>query len=496
MKKIINLIVMLGAAVGFTACSLDLEPPTAIAGEKAAQAKYVTGLRNGIYSNLVTLTSYGFSGVVSAEYYTDLFNETTNSGNRGGFFSRWEIYANDQDIQSIWASYYTQILQVNYALEKANEVLQNNPDAAEDMNLYIGEFHFFRAYLMDQLALRFCQDYEPDQAASQLGLPYPKSYEPGAQLNRGTLADLYSNILADVEVAETNVKTQGTQNSKYLTVDAITAFKAQLALQMHEYGDAITYATSLYSKYPLAQSKEDVDNMWKHDTSSETIFQGDLTKTTLGLASSTTDYTNGSWQTNGEYFSFSPSYVPEQWVCNLYAEEDYRYGTYVGPVSVRNIANGWLMVKLLGNEDLRTAATVLNYYNMPKVFRVADMYLIEAEAQYRNNGDALSPLNTLRKARGLQELPASTTGEELFNEIKNESAREFIGEGRRLFDLKRWHVGFTRDGQTACSAILQGGTATYQMKREANDPKFVWPVPQYEMQNNPNFGAQNDGYSE
>lgn len=496
MKKIINLIVMLGAAVGFTACSLDLEPPTAIAGDKAAQAKYIIGLRNGIYSNITTLTGYGFTGIMYADYYTDLFNETTNSGNRGGFYSRWELYSNDQDNQTIWASYYTQILQINYAIGKAQEVIAKDASAAEEMNFYIGEFSFFRAYLMHQLALRFCQDYDKDNAANQLGLPYPKTYEPGAQLNRGTLAQTYADILADIATAEQYVTTQGAQNAKYLTVDAITAFKAQVALQMHEYGDAITYASSLYTKYPLAQTKDDVDNMWKHDTSTETIFQCDVTKTTVGVLTQTTDYTNGSWQTNDEYFSYSPGYVPEQWVCNLYADEDFRYGTYVGPASIRNIANGWLMVKLLGNEDLRTSATVLNYYNMPKVFRVAEMYLIEAEAQYRNSGDALTPLNALREARGLAELPAGTTGENLFTEIKNECAREFIGEGRRLFDLKRWGDGFTRDGQTACTAILQGGTSTYQMTREASDLKFVWPIPQYEMQNNPNFGSQNDGYTE
>lgn len=496
MKKIINLIVMLGAAVGFTACSLDLEPPTAIAGDKAAQVKYVSGLRNGVYTNVATLTSYGFTGVLHSEYYTDLFNETTNSGNRGGFYSRWELYDNDQDNLSIWSSYYTQILQINYALGKANEVLQKQPDAAEEVNLYIGEFHFFRAYLMHQLALRFCQDYSKDNAATQLGLPYPKEYNPDAQLNRGTLEQTYSDILADIVEAEKYVKTQGSQDAKYLTVDAIVAFKAQVALQMEDYANASSYASSLYSKYPLVKSKDELASMWVRDTSTETIFQCDVTKTTVGVIANTQDYTNGSWQVSGEYFNYTPAYVPEQWVCDLYAAEDYRYETYVGPASIRNAKDGWLMLKLLGNENLRTSATILNYYNMPKVFRIADMYLIDAEAKYRSNGDALSPLNTLRRARGLQDLPAGTTGTALFDEIKKEAAREFIGEGRRLFDLKRWGDGFTRDGQKACSTILQGGTAVYQMKREASDPKFVWPIPQYERQNNPNFGAQNPGYAE
>lgn len=102
MKKIINLMVMLGAVCGFTACDLEITPDTAIAGKDAAHLKYVSALRNGIYNNMTTVTAY--SNLVNTEYYTDLFNETINSGNRGGFFSRWNLHADDQDILKLWTN--------------------------------------------------------------------------------------------------------------------------------------------------------------------------------------------------------------------------------------------------------------------------------------------------------------------------------------------------------------------------------------------------------
>jgi hypothetical protein len=32
------------------------------------------------------------------------------------------------------------------------------------------------------------------------------------------------------------------------------------------------------------------------------------------------------------------------------------------------------------------------------------------------------------------------------------------------------------------------------MKQTASSPKFVWPIPNSEMTQNPNFGSQNQGY--
>ncbi len=496
MKKIISLMMMLGAVGGFTACSLDLEPDTAITGDRAGQPKYVADLRNGIYNNVASMASYGGTAIVSTEYYTDLFNETSSSGNRGGYFSRWSIYANDSDVQGVWASYYSLILQINYALGKADEAIANY-DSDDEMNLYKGEFYFFRAYLMHQLALRFCEDYDPARASEQLGVPFQNEYNPGAQLNRGTLQQTYEHILDDIKLAEELLTTAGSQNSKYLTKDAITAFKAQVALQMHDYQNAAQYASSLYGSYPLASSKEDLQQMWMHDTSSEIIFECNLVQTTVGVIVSAQDYANGTYDGTLKSYSFNPAYVPEQWVCDLYEPGDYRDSVYVGLARIPQASKPdetKILLKLTGNEELRTSESILNYYNMPKLFRISEMYLIEAEAQYRLGGDAATPLNQLRQNRGLAATTA--TGEDLFEEIKRECVREFIGEGRRLFDLKRWGDGFTRDGQTAALNRLAGGTATYQMTQEASNPKFVWPIPQYELQNNPNFGAQNNGYTE
>lgn len=49
-------------------------------------------------------------------------------------------------------------------------------------------------------------------------------------------------------------------------------------------------------------------------------------------------------------------------------------------------------------------------------------------------------------------------------------------EGFRLMDLKRWHKGFERKAQ---EQSLENGSS---LKIEADDVRFVWPIPQHELE--------------
>ena len=60
--------------------------------------------------------------------------------------------------------------------------------------------------------------------------------------------------------------------------------------------------------------------------------------------------------------------------------------------------------------------------------------------------------------------------------IQEERVKELYMEGFRLMDLKRWHKGFERTPQ---SESLESGSS---LKVEADDPRFVWPIPQHELE--------------
>ena len=499
MKKIINLIVACGALVTVSSCDLDLEPTTGPNSGKILTFEELNGMRLGLYNNIKAITSGGY--LYNADYFADLVNETEASGNTGAFFYLWMLYPNDQDLSGMWNSYYTVIRNANYALMKMEESQKEGVATDAEVNKFVGEMKFFRAYALRQLALRFCEDYDPDRAAAQPGVPVPIVYETGTHLKRGTLADVYGQIVSDIAEAELTVTTPGSANAIYLTKDAITAFKAQVALDMHNYAKASEYASSLYTAYPLIGSKIDLERMWREDSSTETIFQPEVSLTTLSSVSSMSDYYNGMWD-NGSYVT-TPFYALEAHVVNRFTEEDYRMGIYLEDsrivLSTSRKGNGYLLTKFIGNKFFRPAPTLLNYKNMPKVFRVAQMYLIDAEAQYRQNEQMQmvpTPLNDLRESRGLPRLTAEDlTGKEaVFQAIKDEYVREMMGEGTRLFDLKRWKAPLKRDYQTALSTIVR--TRGRVLEYPASDPRFIWPIPQDEIENNPNFGGQNPGYAQ
>ena len=147
-----------------------------------------------------------------------------------------------------------------------------------------------------------------------------------------------------------------------------------------------------------------------------------------------------------------------------------------------------MLTKFNGNPKLNISAAS-RYINMPKVFRISEMYLIAAEAAAENNdsGNAAKYLNALQTARG-----AAVTGASK-DEIRAERNRELFGEGFRLSDIKRYHIGFTRDNGQDPSMIQDTG---YKLSLPADSPKFIWPIPTKEMEANPQMeNEQNEGYS-
>lgn len=125
------------------------------------------------------------------------------------------------------------------------------------------------------------------------------------------------------------------------------------------------------------------------------------------------------------------------------------------------------------------------------------MYLIAAEAAYNNGNEsaASTALNDLKSARITGWKKTSYSGTALQKEIRDERVRELFGEGFRLSDIKRWHIGFSRTaGQDP--SMLQPGENYVSLSLPADSPKFVWPIPTSEMSANPQMkGEQNEGYT-
>jgi hypothetical protein len=113
--------------------------------------------------------------------------------------------------------------------------------------------------------------------------------------------------------------------------------------------------------------------------------------------------------------------------------------------------------------------------------RVAEMYLIEAEAQARlgNFAQAQTILFNLVSTRNPNYVKSTSTGDTLITEILTQRRIELWGEGFRFFDLKRTNSSLDRTGAN------HNTTIAVTMNVPAGDNRWEWLIPQDEINANP-----------
>lgn len=508
MKKIFKATFLLAAAAGLFSCSMDLRQPGAIDTENAMSSiQDAQNLRRGLYANFRGAAAGGF--VTYSEIQSDLFQATSGYGNNYGSFFRWDFTSSDEP--GVWSSCYGVIANANFFIENAENILNGNSEefSEEDranLQLYLGEAYFFRAYFHYELAVRFCKPYGAATTSPEtdFGIPYVTVYHPTAERDnyppRGTLAATYEHINEDLDVAESYITTTGSVGSMWLTQDAVDAFRSRVYLNMGDYSKVIEYAEPLVSsnRYPLVQTSSDFSAMWVNDSGSECIMMLDASNESNNQPSSYDAMYISYQASNSEY---RPGYLPTQGVVDILLEfdGDFRATQFLAQRLVTEpygTATVYIMNKFPGNPALFSEGMSdgqSNYLHKNKPFRIAEVYLnlAEAYAASNQNGLASNILNTLRAARISGYSPAYSQSA-VMDEIKDERARELIGEGFRLWDLKRWGDPVVRAAAQDPGIMINDAALTGTV---SDDIRFLWPIPKAETDANPNIaGEQNPGY--
>lgn len=480
-KNIFKTIILSSAFVcGFTSCDLDQYPYDSIVTETAWQTiDDAERFRTGIYSYLRSIS--GGKYMYISDLQSDLFNATISYSNNGGDMHRWDFTAAQYDIEDTWRGCYETINNCNNIIQNIGTITLESDEEKAEANNIKGEALFIRALCYHNLAIRFAKDYDPSTASSNLGLPLVLEMDPMGKPSRSNLDETYKQIKSDINEARTLMSVQGEANSTYLTLDALNLFEARVDLYMHDYQNAITLAKEVMAKYPLIDNKDNLSSMWLNDESSEIIFRS--YQSVDERANSMDMYL--SYSTASE--AFSPYYVPSKWVYDLYEDGDIRKDVFFLKSKItcldQSVEDVYMLNKFPGNPALKK--TEYEYYNMAKLFRSAEAYLIAAEAAYMiNDANAIQYLNTLRAKRGASALNVS--GENLMNAIEEEWIREFVGEGMRIDQLKRWNKSMVRhDPQN--TTILMSGNGFTDFSKDASDIRFVWEIPNNDLNANANL---------
>lgn len=500
-------VVAVVALVSATSC-LEKYPESAIPEGEAMQTfedaeQFVTG----IYSLFKSGALYNGYITLLPDIQTDMVYAVDGYSNQYGSFWLWQIRSTTSEVESVYAGLNSVISNCNFFLEKVGAVKANTTDDTKltSLDFYTGEVYTLRALAYSELIKLYCKAYDPATAKEELGVVLRKRYSGSEEAVRASLYDSYQFVLEDLAKAEELLDSDyDGYSSDYATKAMAEALHARVALYMQDWEKAIEYSTRLIENKAFALSSANttyIDGqsyfqyMWNYDLATEIIWRVRLTPQSPGarIGSAFLNFTN-------DYVNYYPDYVPAQWVLNLYVQNDNRYNAYFYEMQTGYAHQlVWpLLVKYHGNGDFINSYQ-LYHVSMPKPFRLAEQYLIRAEAYCRkenpNYAAASQDLTKLRESRFRSGSGAMSVSEANFMQhIAEERVRELYMEGFRLQDLKRWGKlynngkGFERTPQT--NSLIEGST----IKRAADDYMYVWPIPRHEIEAPGSKIQQNEGY--
>lgn len=448
---------------------LDLKPTDSIDPSKAF--RNLTDLNMGVLGAYAPMdyTLISISAIVSDEIMLPTENTVSNTASY-----RWLYNSSYGSVTSAWNEYYLVIDRVNRVLEAVPNV-SVNPSQQSLLNQYHGELLALRAYCHFELLRAYASSYDPDG----MGVPYMKKHELGYP-GRPTVKANFDDINADLTAAK-NLIPEGFNDKTRITKIAVSAIQARVALYEKNWANAVTYATEVINKEPLA-TKNDFGKIWVDASESEVVWE-------LARVPGDSEIGSAFFRQTGEIVLYAPAF---KLINTFNRQDDVRFSSYITYDQARqdNSAgrkSAYLVKKYVGSDARYPGLTAI------KLFRTGEMYLIRAEAQLEHDNSAAGitaaakDLNDLRSARihgyGSQTFSDKQT---LLNAIYTERFKELAFEGHRFFDLKRRGLPVERASEDAINA-------SGAIKLEPNAPQYRFPLPADEMAVNKHID-QNPGY--
>lgn len=446
MKKKIYFLFVLASLLAACDKILDVDPTDAVSADMAISNKIgVEHALVGSYNALQATGLYGLNSVVVGDLAADNLTWTGTTQSYGQFEIKPIPSANGV-VDGMWTACYDGINRVNnilYRLPSISDLTQPEYDQ------YAGEALFIRALLHFNLLTYF--GGVPIRTQPTLDLS-------NIDMARSPVEQVFAQVIADLTVAEAllpDEKVTGRANS--FSASALLA-KVYLA-KFHLTNDApsaalsISEATRVISDGGYALASNYGSLFHSANASSESVFE--------------IVYDVQNYNRLAQYFYSRDSlgryeFAPTPDLIQSFDTIDQRLDTSI-------VYDGKNKPYVIKYNDV-SGGTDRVY-----VFRLAEMYLIRAEAMAYTNGDTAiikSDINIIRNRAGLGNTTADNIGD-LKLAIENECRHEFAFEGHRWADLVR----------TKRAVPLLGIDEKYTL----------FPIPLSEMQTN-KLIKQNLGY--
>lgn len=508
--KLIKYFLVLSIILTLSSCKeesiLDLQPINNISLDQAfSTPSLIENSVNGMY-NAAAIGQYfstdpngGRGYIWGAAFVQQGDNRGEDMVNTATFYQL--TYTNTYDPTTAnnvyyWVDGYRLINRCNLVIEGVTKAVSNGIITQAVGNNYIGQAKFLRAITHFEMLIHFARPFHLDNGAS-LGVVYREvgidtQAEINAELlrNRNTVAEVYTKVIADLNDAESLItNTQLVKASK----NAAIAFKTRVYLHKRDWANVITEGNKLTS----------------------------YTLTALPSTVFTSNYSNTE-----SIFSIRHSATSNPGVnAALASQYNRRLLVAISPIIWRDPSwladdkrreEGVMVFTSSGRKYTFKYKDVTSYTDAAPIIRYAEVVLNMAEAHARKtNPDLTTALNLLNSVRNRALANPSTqayTAISLPNQsaiveaILKERRIEFLAEGRRWADIHRLQgddlhpingiPAKRANGNPAAAEYTAAGPYTGPYGVPAvpyTDFKFVWPIPQMELNSNPNI-TQNPGW--
>lgn len=434
---------------------------------------------NGLYSAIKSGSFYGGRLIIYNEIRADDF--IMNKPNVVTGQQTWlqSVNPGTSEVSTLWTQGYLTINRVNIFLagleankSKISTALYNN---------YASEARFLRALTYFALVQTYAQPYAKNNGSGP-GLPLrliPEFTSENSLLARSTVAEVYTQILADLNAAETGLPVNygtGTNptvlnlNTTRASKNTAIALKTRVYLVMNNYPAVITEAEKIVSAAAPYSAPTGVAN--RMEANIGTVFAGNYVgpEAIFSLPFTALETPGGQNQL-AYYFNALPGnseyYLNASGIISDPAFSDASSDARKGFILI-NAGQKWL-------SKFKVASTYSD--NVP-VIRYPEVLLNYAEALVRAGGvtnmpKAISLLQAVRTRSnaGYVFSPASiATPDALIETILKEKRIEFFGEGFRVPDLQRLQLPLP--GKISPSNPSPTVAPT--------EGRYIWPLPSSE----------------
>ena len=489
-NKITKMFLAIGTIAMLFGCSktfLDQKPYNSVVLSEAIKTEDdMSTALTGLYASLRATDFYGRTFAVKGDLMADkCFLSSANSG-RYLSFNLYNFTKTDGTPSAIWSNGYN-------AIKNANFIINAGLDPASNPNIsqLMSEAYAIRGLVYFDLVRNFGLPYTT--APSSAGVPIVTKFEVNSRPARNTVAEVYTQVIADLTKAISLAKFNQGQtmnfqltaktraiNSSFMTKYAAATVLARVYQHKGDWANAKATALDVIanSGFSLVTSSN-VISYWKGASpltgKVETMFE-----VTSDANNQVADGTLAVYLIGKPGGGAYGDMLATKSFYETFSATDTRKGLISPEVRSGQLGTAHYVAKYpIDNVNLDDV----------KVVRFSEAYLILAEAYY-NLGDITNANATLNKFVVNRDPSAvyASSGSKVLTDILDERAKEFAFEGYRFWDLTRMGYTFVKSqGQDATNAI------TIKITVAPGNTNLLLPIPNDEILVNPNV-TQNAGY--